>query len=95
MNKYLTLAFFAFLTIVSTLIAHAIEVGYSDSLIVPGEPPDLAGEDVGTMINTFWSMVTFRLEGVPLIINVVFFAPIGVAVIFMIVDVLKHMIPFT
>lgn len=54
-----------------------------------------AGKRLWAMLTTFYKLITFKVEGVPILFGVVAFQiPTGV-LIYMIIDVIKNIIPFT
>lgn len=50
--------------------------------------------NIQTMLGTFFQILFFRLENVPNFINVIFY-PIIIAIGYMIIDILKDLVPLT
>lgn len=46
-------------------------------------------------MRTFFDILTFQLEGIPPIINLLFFLPISIGMVYVIAEIVKDMIPFT
>ena len=96
MNKFMTLMIMvAFLFTVSYL---ATAIGFS----VEGDitAPETAFE-IGSLtgiidiLRTFFNIMLFRIEGIPVIITLVVFYPITFGIVYMIADIVKDIIPFT
>ena len=69
--------------------------------VTSGINPDIGSEvsrgfsGVLAFIRTFFDILTFQLEGIPPIINLLFFLPITIGMVFIIAEIVKDMIPFT
>jgi len=96
MNKFMTLmVMVAFLFTVSYL---ATSIGFS----VAGDitAPE-ASFEIGSLsgiidiLRTFFNIMLFRIEGIPIIITLVVFYPITFGIIYMLADIIKDIIPFT
>ena len=46
-------------------------------------------------INTYLNLITFKVEGFPIILNVLIFYPINIMAIYFIAEIVKDIIPFT
>lgn len=47
------------------------------------------------MLTIFWDVFTFQVVGLPDIVVVIFFTAPAIVIMYMLIDVLKDMIPFT
>lgn len=78
-----------------TLVAGSISITYTQDItsgIATNAEANLSS--IIGFIGTFFKILTFQLEGVPFWLNL-FFIPVTMIVIYMIVDVLKDLVPFT
>lgn len=97
MNKYLTLGVLMFLLLFATYVVDLTD-GYStssDPNQVVDTPEDTDRITVFTMIGTFFDILTFKIVGLPAILNVLFFYPITIIIGYMVIDILKDLVPFT
>lgn len=95
-NKYvLLMIMFVFLVII-TLVADSVLLTTSEDLL-SGVVVDTTYTSSGifTMIGTFFKIITFQLPQIPLVVNLLVFYPLSLGIIYMIVDILKDLIPFT
>lgn len=95
-NKYvLLMIMFVFLVII-TLVADSVLLTTSEDLL-GGAVVDTTYTSSGifTMIGTFFKIITFQLPQIPLVVNLLVFYPLSLGIIYMIVDILKDLIPFT
>lgn len=92
-TKYgLFMVMIAFLIVV-TLYAQGLGLEIEGGLI----PPDEFGfsqSGLYDFVRTFFAIITFRIEGIPLFINLIFIV-IAFGIVYMIVDIVKDVIPFT
>lgn len=96
MNRATTLMAIAFFIIFVTLIANSL--GLTPSTDIAGELPqevDNSISGVFDVIRTFFAIITFRLIGVPFIINLLLFVPITFGTVYLILEIVKDVIPFT
>ena len=84
-------AFFIFIT---TLIINATEHS-SEEMIDPitGELPETSA-GIFDLLNTFWDILTFQVDGLPMIFGVIF-SMISIGMGYIIALILKDLIPFT
>ena len=97
MNKYLLLGVLFFLLLFATYVVDLTD-GYStssDPNQIVDSPEDSERVSVFSMISTFFDILTFKVEGLPAILNVLFFYPITIIIGAMVIDVLKDLVPFT
>lgn len=96
MNKYILFAIIFLYLVVATLIADSLAV-QTTTIVIEGtgtftETSTLSG--ILDVISTFWKIVSFQID-LPFIVVLIFFYPATFIVVFMIVDVVKDLIPFT
>ena len=80
-----------------TLLADSI-TGIGASTDIVGSPTtniDASVSGVLSFIRTFFDILTFNLNGIPVIVNLLFFFPISIGLLFIIVEIVKDIIPFT
>lgn len=96
MNKYAFLMVLFFFLVIVTLIAQDIEIATSTN-VLNGAISDSAQESssIFTMIGVFFRVITFQIPSIPVIINLLVFYPLSMGIIYMLVDILKDLIPFT
>jgi len=96
LNRFGTFMFLVLYLIITTLLANALGLGVTGSP-VGGIPTDggIGLGTVGSILGTFWNMVTFQVSGVPPIVNIIFFITPVLGLIYFIIDVVKDLIPFT
>ena len=95
MNKYAFLGLLTSLLIVLTLTANSISITASVDLTSGIETTTSAsvGGVLG-LLSTFFKILTFQLTGIPVWFNLIFMV-ITLMVVYMIIDVVKDLIPFT
>lgn len=49
---------------------------------------------IGSIAGTFWKIVSFQIEDIPAVFSIIFIA-IGAIIVYMIIDILKDLVPFT
>lgn len=97
MNKYLLFGVLIFLLVLATYMVDVTDT-YSVSQDINANLP--TGEDANivglvSMLSTFFKIITFKIEGFPPILNLIFFYPISAIVLYMTADIIKDIIPFT
>ena len=84
-------AFFIFIT---TLIINATEHSSEDMIDpVTGELPETSA-GIFDLLNTFWAILTFQVDGLPMIFGVIF-SMISLGMAYIIALILKDLIPMT
>jgi hypothetical protein len=86
-----------FMMVGLTLLADSI-TGISASTDIVGSPAsniEASASGVLSFLRTFFDILTFNLDGIPTVVNLLFFFPITVGILFIIVEVVKDLIPFT
>jgi hypothetical protein len=97
MNKYVTLGF---ITMFLILITYFVDITTAETVtgrIAQDINVDNTASVVSllSMLKTFGNLATFSVEGLPVIINFILFYPLASALMYMLVDILKDLIPFT
>jgi hypothetical protein len=96
MNRAMTLMAIAFFIIFVTLMADSL--GLATTTNIAGDlPQEIEGNlsSITRVLRTFFSILTFRLSGVPFVINLLLFVPITFGTIYLILEIVKDVIPFT
>ncbi len=94
MNKYILLGMlFGFLYLMA-IIANSIELEASELHGSPISQPETSVDSIWGTLVSFWNMVTFQIEGVPFFITMIFLI-ISIVLVYMIIDILKDLVPFT
>lgn len=96
MNKFITLGLLvSFLTLITIIAGSVFEP--VEGAITPMVPSSVSpsGAAVISYLSVFFKLLTFQVPGLPGIITGVIFVPITFMVVFMIIDVVKDIIPFT
>jgi len=100
MNKYITFGilvlFILFMTYVVDFASNYENTLDSVNPIeeLPGEGSPTSGSVI-SLITTFWKIATFQVEGLPALFTVLIFYPCNLIVLYMIIDILKDLVPFT
>ncbi len=97
MSKLSFIIITVFMMVALTLLADSI-TGISATTDIVGSPAtniDASASGILSFLRTFFDILTFNLEGIPNMVNLLFFFPISVGLIFIIVEVVKDIIPFT
>jgi hypothetical protein len=95
MNKYALMFILTAFLIIVTLTVQSI--GYTTTTDIVNGIPVTAEVTIGGVfgfVATFFRILTFQIPELPLFINLIFI-PIVMMVVYMIVDVLKDLVPFT
>lgn len=97
MNKYLLFGIMLFLLLLITYIVDVTQVytisGGLENELIGAESIDEVS--VSSMVQTFFGLMFFRIEGFPAILNILIFYPIAGIFLFMGIDIAKDIIPFT
>jgi len=95
-SKYLLLMIMFLFLILITLVADSVLLTTSEDLlngIVVDEGNNTSS--IFSMLDTFFKIITFQIPEVPFILNVLVFYPLSLGIVYMIIDILKDIIPFT
>jgi hypothetical protein len=96
MNRAMTLIAIVFFIIFVTLLADSL--GLATTTNIAGQLPqniERNATSVFSVLNTFFAILTFRLVGVPFVINLLLFVPITFGTVYLILEIVKDVIPFT
>lgn len=80
--------------LITANVAYSLEIS-SQTIGEPGIPT--GKENISTVLSTlsaFISLITFRFDNVPIVFNFVFIA-LGFGVVYIVIDILKDLVPFT
>lgn len=102
MNKYVLLAVLVFAILGMTFIADAatnLDPSYDPNTTsieedIPQEF-DRTWGTISSVFNTWVKMATFNMDGFPAWLTALIFLPLNFIVIYMMVDIIKDLIPFT
>ena len=93
MNKITFLLISTTFIILTTLVVNSLELDNIDEGIdVPTNIDDSIGSAL-SIIGTFMNLLTFQLDAVPTLFNLVF-SIVAMGIIYIIVDIVKDLIPF-
>ena len=97
MTKYKILFFSVFFIIFITIVAQQMEIFKQTQFINDGMTSDIEFnlQGIRGFINTYLNLITFKVEGFPIILNVLIFYPINIMAIYFIAEIVKDIIPFT
>lgn len=96
MNRFITLMIMVFFLILITLVADSLGIAYGEGFIGGFETsPDEEKMSVLSVIRTFWKIITFRVEEFPVILNLLVFMPLTFGIVYIVIDILKDLVPFT
>ena len=56
---------------------------------------DESKQGILSILSTFWKLLTFRIDGLPNILVLLIFYPANLMAAYMLVDILKDLVPFT
>jgi hypothetical protein len=96
MNKFITLGLMVSFLTLMTVIANSVLMPVENAIdtTVPSEVSDSTSSILG-YADVFVKLLTFQIPGMPGILTGLVFIPITFMVIFMIIDIVKDIIPFT
>ncbi|MEM0173084.1 MAG: hypothetical protein QXI16_01095 [Sulfolobaceae archaeon] len=96
MNKYTTLMVMFLFLIIVTLVADSVLITTSEDMLGGGiADAEKSSSAIFSMISTYYKIITFQIPSMPFIVNAIVFYPLSFGIVFMIVDILKDLIPFT
>lgn len=96
MNKYTTLMVMFLFLIIVTLVADSVLITTSEDMLGGGiADTGKSSAAIFSMISTYYKIITFQIPSMPFIVNAIVFYPLSFGIVFMIVDILKDLIPFT
>jgi hypothetical protein len=83
--------FLLFASWIATAMGLGVPVDVADGLTSDGGANLVT---VGNIFRTFFKIISFQIEDIPAIISIIFIS-IGAIVLYMIIDIVKDLIPFT
>lgn len=94
MNKYILFMIMVFFLVIVTLVVGAIDESASSNIILDSIPDDRPGvlnilSTIWNYITIFFRMITFQVEGVPAIFNLIIFYPLTAGTLFMLIDIIR------
>lgn len=102
MNKYVLFGLLMAWLLIATYLVNSFEVylNAGDFVVTGGitAPASLTGgffAQAGQMWDTFVTLLVFNIEGIPLLITVLFFKVPAFIFIYMLIDIVVNLIPFT
>ena len=96
MNKYSLFMIMILFLLLITFVADSIAITASVDIVdnIPGDASDNVGS-IFRLMGTFFRILTFSLPGIPIVFNLFVFIPLTFGVIYMLIDIIKDLIPFT
>lgn len=95
-NKYMILYILVIIIVLTTFIVDVTITtqvsGAFDSMITADTEPTLT--NVISMLDTYFNLLTFGVDGLPAIFTLLFFYPINAVALYMIVNIITEAIPF-
>jgi hypothetical protein len=97
MNKYVLVAIIFLYLAIATMLADSLILSTSGNILGGMDTPNTVGGISGVidLLGTFWKIVAFQIDGMPSIATILFFYPPTMMMTYMLIDVLKDLIPFT
>jgi hypothetical protein len=101
MNKYALFGLLVLFIGLTTFITDSV-ISYNELLEFSASNPEAINEAEGfkginvfSMLGTWWDIISFNVEGMPAIVNLVIFYPLNAIAGYMVVDILKDLVPLT
>jgi len=96
MNKYITLMLIFLYLVIITITVGSIGMTTTTE-IVGGIPTEQSASilSIFGFIGTFFRILSFSIPEIPEWITFIFFYPVIMVLVYMIVDILKDLVPFT
>lgn len=96
MNKYVLFMVMTLFLIFITIVADSISITTTTDLLdnIPSDGDATVGS-LFRFMETFFKILTFQLSGIPIFFNIFVFLPLTFGVIYMLLDIIKDLIPFT
>ena len=93
-KSIMAIALFMMLVVV---MVDSLGLAATNDVAIPGATGETLGpiRQIWSFVTTFYSIMTFQLVGVPGLVNTFIFVPLAFGVIYIIVTVLKDIVPFT
>lgn len=100
MNKYMSFGLIILWLLLATYLVEVFGL-YDQGVTVSGAIDSIDASDQGFlaqisgMLKVFWDIFTFQVTGLPAIIVVIFFTAPAFVIMYMLMDVIKDLVPFT
>ena len=96
MNKFVTLMVLVGFLFLISYFATTLGFSTSNDITAIDSTFELGSVNgITTVLGTFFDIMLFRVEGIPILITFIVFYPITFGIIYMIADIAKDLIPFT
>lgn len=96
MNKYGFFGLLVLFLVIMTYTASSIEA--TATVDLASDIPTSSNDSISgifKMMGVFFRMLTFQIDGIPVLFGLFVFLPVTFIVIYMLVDIIKDLIPFT
>lgn len=95
MNRFTMLGLIIFFLATISYVADAMDLGTSAD-VTSSVPTDISSNKASVIgaMSMFFKILTFQLEGVPAMLNMVFLVPTAI-VLYIIIDIVKDLVPLT
>jgi hypothetical protein len=96
MNKYGFFGLLVLFLLLMTYTASSIEA--TSTVDLASEIPTSSNDTIRgifKLMGVFFRMLTFQIDGIPVLFGLFVFLPVTFIVIYMLVDIIKDLIPFT
>ena len=97
MNKYMTFGIIIMFVILITYVAD-ITATYNvvgGGAITADPNGEITTIEAFGLLRTWWQLVSFQITGFPPFLNLIVFYPLNLVALFMGLDIVKDLIPFT
>jgi hypothetical protein len=95
MNRFTMLGLIVFFLATISYMADALDLGTSAD-VASSVQTDIAPKKASVIgaMSMFFKILTFQLEGVPAMLNMIFLVPTAI-VLYIIIDIIKDLVPLT
>jgi len=96
MNKFMTLMILILYLVLITIVAGSVAMTTTTD-VIGGIPVNQEASilNVFGFLGTFFRILTFQITELPMLVYVIFIYPPVIGILYMIIDVVKDIIPFT
>lgn len=95
MNKYSFIALIFIYLLLSSFMISSLGIAGSTVERIEGFTPTRSVSSIMSFFSAMGSIMTFSVTGIPIIFNAIFFYWVPPVIIFMVIDVVKDIVPFT
>lgn len=94
MNKYILFMIMVFFLVIITVMAGAIDGSVASNVILDSIPEDKPGvlnilSTIWNYVSIFFRMITFQIDGIPSIFNLLIFYPLTAGTLYMLIDIIR------